>query len=307
VTESAIAPNASETQVRSVVVLGQLAVAYLDRMAVSDWARAGVVLSVFSQTYNAELSAVRAWVQGHSPNPSAALNRLPAAVRPFYDTAARQAIQAMLAITVSYSTSSSSTTLQQWLAALDAMPQAAIAVGPWWMGTAGTLAQQLLTTPTWSLSRNVAATDMGSLGSTLQQNIQGYLTTGHGAWNDPGAGVAPFDRPTPAPTPAPSPPVNQITTLLTETITAPVPRFQMPVWGWWAIGLGGVAAAGVFTWGVLEQGWFGLKKPARGGRSGATSAEALGSRHPRWRLSRSWLDRDVRAEPTARMVPKRAP
>ena len=265
-TESAIAPNASETQVRSVVVLGQLAVAYLDRMSVSDWARAGQVLSVFSQTYNAELAAVREWVQGHSPNPSTALNRLPAAVQPFYDTAARQAIQAMLAITVSYSTSSSPTTLQQWLAALDAMPQAAIAVGPWWMGSAGTLAQQLLTTPTWALSRNVAATDMGTIGTTLYTNVQQYLSTGHGVWNDPGAPTTPFDRPTPAP--IPSAPVTQITTLPTETITAPIPRFQMPVWGWWAIGLGGVAAAGVLTWGVLEQGWFGMKKPGRSGGGG---------------------------------------
>jgi hypothetical protein len=264
VTESAIAPNASETQVRSVVVLGQLAVAYLDRMSVSDWARAGVVLSVFSETYNAELAAVRAWVNGHSPNPSAALSRFPTAVRPFYDTAARQALQAMLALTVSASTTMSASSLQQWLAALDAMPQAAIAVGPWWLGSAGTLAQRLLTTPTWALSRQIASTDMGALGSTLQQNVQGYLTTGHGTWSNTGPGVAPFDRPT-TPAPASPPAPSNITTLPEERITAPVPHFQMPVWGWWAIGLGGVAAAGVLTWGVLEQGWFGIKKPSRGG------------------------------------------
>ena len=55
------------------------------------------------------------------------------------------------------------------------------------------------------------------------------------------------------------------TVLGPETTITPTlrPRFTMPTWGWWAIGLGGVAAVGVLYWGVYQGGFADVKRSAR--------------------------------------------
>jgi hypothetical protein len=101
--------------------------------------------------------------------------------------------------------------------------------------------------------------------------IDNYVSTGAISSLAPPSGPQPSSPTTPGVATSPSTPRSallQQQSVIQGNTTFTVPggsaRFVMPVWGWWAIGIGGVAAAGVLTYGILEQNWFGVVPKKRG-------------------------------------------
>lgn len=236
--------------------LGQLAIAYFDRMAVSDYPRAGVVLSVFSDTFNSNRPEIVAALQARAP---ATVSHLPAQLQPFFDTAGGSPPENQPTWRMREILELSLVSLGMTSTLMRSMPVVAVALGGWWMG--GVVAQVERQLPNdLALSRMVAGMSMANI-NQLSAIVQNAINTGEVA----GATAPSTPTPSPAPTvPTPAPSSSQPRgDMTTFNVPGTVSRFVMPTWGWWAIGIGAVAAAGVLTWGVIDQGWFVGKKKSR--------------------------------------------
>lgn len=232
--------------------LGQLAIAYFDRMSVSDYPRAGVVLSVFSDTFNANRPELVAALQARAP---ATVSHLPAQLQPFFDTAGGSVPENQPNWRMREILELSLVTLGMSASSMRTMPQVAVSLGPWWMG--GTRAQVEQRLPTeFELSRTVTGLSMQNI-NQLSSLVRDAIATGAITSSTP-----PAPAPSPSPTvPTPAPRDSTQGGDITFNVPGTRAGFAMPVWGWWAIGIGVVAAAGVVTWGIVDQGWLESSKP----------------------------------------------
>jgi len=257
------APSVPATQSRVVSSLGSLAVAYLDAMTANDWARAGAILVAFTSVYNAQRGALIAVAANGAVNPAQAAVQFPPTIAAMYDVRSRQALAAVL--TTAAAPGNTAQQLAPWVQTLDAMPQVAVSLGQWW-SAASTQAHQFLLSSWWNLSRLIASAPLPDVAQLTSQQMQ-WVATGAGEFVTH-AEPTPFDSPnaSPASTPTTATPRPQLTALPPQQVTGTVPRFTMPVWGWWAIGIGGIAGAGVLAYGILEQGWLDTKGRKRSRR-----------------------------------------
>lgn len=206
--------TANETGRRLVAVLARLAIAYLDRMASSDWARAGVVLQLFVQTYNANQTTLRAYAEEEGVDPA-----LIRTIQAHYDANTRRALIVILVWSRRQGLSSAQ------LRPFDDAPQVGNALGTWYATIAG-----LVDPSTFEWVTLTRSTDMGQLYSALHQQIAGVAATPS----------------------APTPPAGE-TTLPEQRITPTTPsRPLMPLWAVGAVGIGVLAVAGFVTWGLVK-------------------------------------------------------
>jgi len=219
--------------------LAFLAASYFDRLVAGDWARASVVLNAFSQAYNVHHEAFVAY----AVRPGADASWLPARIDAFYTLSTRRALAA--ALVVGFGISS---------AIGEAMP-VTVEVGsvrPWFERV-----RPAITTPADAFMDAIEHDSMGTLGTNIISRVNGILMRST-------AEVIRDERTTPFDTPPAGPVTN------TDASRGPIvqgpsilvhpTRFVMPTWGWWAVGLGLVAASGVVIYGVVERGWFGGKR-----------------------------------------------
>lgn len=224
--------------------LFRLALAYFDRLSAGDWARASVVLRVFADTFNEHREGVVRYFLERGVAQSTVLAQVPARVSGVYDADTRRALQTALAVGA---TAERGTAYRQ---SVESMPTSAAPdiMAGWWRPLAPVFtASEMQVVRSGSYS--IAADPIASLASNLESWTNAYLYGGPADVRE-GQFPVPFDQPDATPLPP---------LFITPTRRA---RFVMPTWGWWAIGLGGVAAFGVLAYGVLEQGWF-QKRPRR--------------------------------------------
>lgn len=220
--------------------LFRLALAYFDRLSAGDWARASVVLRVFADTFNEYREGVVRFAVENSAGGASAASWIPASASSVFDSNTRRALQTALLL------GARSDLPASYSGQVEAMPttSAPAPMASWWSALAPSY-----TTVEMQLARDAAADSVATLAQNLESRVNAGIYGGSGsATRD--ERLTPFDEPDATPLPP---------LFITPTRRA---RFVMPTWGWWAIGLGGVAAFGVLAYGVLEQGWF-QKRPRR--------------------------------------------
>jgi hypothetical protein len=222
--------------------LFRLALAYFDRLAAGDWARASVVLRVFSDTYNEHRDGVARFHLELGVSAAAVQRLVPLRISSVFDADTRRALQIVIL-------GGSSFANDAWQRRIEAMPVMA-APGPvsaWW-----TPVRAEFTADQMQWASDAARDSVSTLGPNLERRVEALAFGGAPYTQQQEEGAVPFDEVTPIPGPS---------TLVTPTRRS---AFVMPTWGWWAIGLGGLAAFGVLAYGVTEQGWF--QQKARGRR-----------------------------------------
>lgn len=207
--------TATEAGRRLVAVLARLAIAYLDRMASSDWARAGVVLQHFVQTYNANQGTLQAYALEEGVD--AALIR---PIQAHYDANTRRALIVVLVWSRRPGLSSAQ------LRPFDDAPVVGTQLGAWYGTISGLVDPSAFEWVTLARS-----TDMSALYGALHQRIAGVAATPS----------------------APTPPASGETVLPEQRVTSTAPsRPLMPLWAVGAIGVGVLAVAGFVTWGIVS-------------------------------------------------------
>ena len=219
--------------------LAFLAASYFDRLVANDWARASVVLNAFSQTWNTHRGAFAAY----AVRPGADASWLPTRIDAFYTLSTRRALAG--ALVVGFGISS---------AVGEAMPVTveAGALRPWWAQV-----RPAVSSAADAFMDAIEHDSMGTLGTNIISRVNGIITRST-------AEVIRDERTTPFDT-APVGPVannnsSQGPIVQGPSILVHPTRFVMSTWGWWAVGIGVVAASGVVIWGVVERNWFGGSK-----------------------------------------------
>lgn len=231
VTASTVQPGAV------VAALADLGAAYCERLAGGDWARASVVLSVFADVFNAHRDALLTFARTSSTRPD--LSLIPTHIDPTFTANTRRGLQVAL-ILDGFG--------MDIVPIVERMPTVgeSSAMSAWWR-----------TYQAWVKPRTqefITAVKTDAV-RTLAQNLYARINArirGGTAEVVRDTTVQPFDAPAaPAPTLAPTAaPVPGTTILVTPS------RWTMPTWGWWALGLGVLAAGGVVFYGMTERGWF---------------------------------------------------
>lgn len=210
-------------------VLADLAAAYFERMAAGDWARASVVLSVFQTTFRQYRSALIQLMMAVSDRPDPAL--IPGDVDSTYSASTRRGMQVAFML---------DTTPRAAVPIVEAMPTATSGISAWWPRMA-----PFINARAQAFATAIAADSVRTLAQNLLSRVNARLQGG-AAETVRDERETPFDVPTPdgsvlAPIPG------------TQILVGPS-RWTMPTWGWWALGLGAVAAGGVVFWGVTRKG-----------------------------------------------------
>jgi hypothetical protein len=217
-----------------VAALADLAAAYFERLANGDWARASVILSVFAETFNRHRDGVIAVARLNSARPD--LSLIPARADVTFSMNTRRAMQVALVL------GPVGTRIAPIVEAMPTVIERSV-VSAWW----GTLTDHLDNT-TQSFIDAVAADSVRTLATNLSSRVNARIYGGP-AETVRDLRETPFDTPT-AMAPAPTAPT------VGPTIYVGPSRWTMPTWGWWALGLGALAAGGVVFYGVTERGWF---------------------------------------------------
>ena len=230
--------TASATNPGAVVgMLSDLGAAWFERLSSGDWARASVVLGVFAETFNAHHDAVLAFVRNSSR--VASLSLVPARADATFSANTRRALQVVF-ILDAFSA--------EVVPLVERMPQVAEPSGitTWWRQYQAYVNQR-----TSSFITAVSADAVRTLAANLAARVNARIT-GTAAEVVRDMTTTPFDVPTVlAPRPGtPSSPIPGTTILVTPS------RWTMPTWGWWAVGVGALAAGGVVLYGMTERGWF---------------------------------------------------
>lgn len=221
--------------------LARLAVAYFYLLSQGDWARASVVLSVFAETFNAHRDSLIAFIRASSADPDSAVRMVPqrsstsfTSTGAGYDT--HRALQVALLVGLSD---------PRLVPIVEAMPDVATptVIRPWWEQVAA-----VIDAPSQQLGVDALQDPLSTLAANLRARVRAGIYGGT-ASTVTDTRVVPFDEPDPdAPPPGGTGP--------TTIIHAPSSGFRMPLWGWWALGVGVLTATGVVTYGVVEKGWF---------------------------------------------------
>lgn len=224
------------TPQRVLVALAHLSIAYFDRQSAGDWARASVALRVFADVFNEHRNGVLRYFRETLRDPSQAASFVPDSVTAAYSSQTRTAMHSALLAYLG-------TEARSLLERIPTAPAPDV-VRPWY-----TELRRRLGAGDVQLAVQLAGESVGVAGQNLTQRVEARLYgTEAGIFED--GSTVPFDE-------APVIVGPQID--ITPTRRS---AFVMPTWGWWAIGLGGLAAFGVLAYGVTEQSWF--QQRARG-------------------------------------------
>lgn len=218
--------SASAAQVergrRAALTLFRLVVAWAGSLAQGDGPKAGVILPLFGQTYNEYRSAILGFVQAQA-GATAVLERFPARSTGSFSTDTQNAIRAIVALGRGAAGET----------AAAALPFQTAQVPQWYETSLSPLLVDADTSLLTFAQTSGVSTLASGLHAEVRSLIQGDDPLETGASSDGVYHGGPIDVPGIA------------------------PRWQMPTWGWWAIGSGLAVGVGFLGYKIArEEGWF---------------------------------------------------
>lgn len=211
---------------RAAVLLRRLVFAYAGLMAEDDPLKASIVLGEFARAYNEHRAQfIQTVAEGYR-------DRFPQRVSSTYDG---ETIAAMRAL-VAFARGESGET------AAAAMPFEATRVAAWFTD----VLRPTLGSNDLRFVEIAQETPVAQLDRVLNRYVETGISTGTAEYAPAGEGEpVPFDTPRPDHTGGPI------------QVPGRTQSWQMPTWGWWALGLGLVAGAGYLTYRIGDrEGWW---------------------------------------------------